>query len=284
MDSELHVTSTSGQGTTFWFDIELPEAPEGEEPVALETRKIIGLRGNLCTILIADDEDENRTMLKEMLLPLGFKIIEAVDGHDALEKTECHHPDLILMDLMMPELSGFEAIRRIREVESRKPKAESRDVGSGDSSIQHPAPSIQHPVIISVSASVFEQTQQDSLAAGSDDFLAKPIRLDNLLEKLQRHLKLEWVYEEAIEDNEDISPKSESRTSGSLTPPSQEELARLFQLAMRGDVSRLQAHAKRLEASDPTLASFAKELYRLATAYQIDEIQQLLAQYMEDES
>ncbi len=260
MGGELQVNSNPGQGTTFWFDVELPEAT-GKDEEKTETRKVTGFTGNSRTILIADDQDENRMMQKEMLLPLGFTIIEAVDGQDALEKALAHHPDLILMDLMMPGLTGFEAIRRLRQL-----------------------PAFNDVIIISISASAFTQTQQESLAAGSDDFLAKPIRLEDLLERLQRHLKLEWIYEDTIEDEEDTSlpPGTQPSPPEALLPPSQKELALLFQLAMQGDVYTLQEHGKRLEISDPAVTAFGKELYRLAKTYQIEEIQELLTHYMEE--
>ncbi|MCP4400250.1 MAG: response regulator, partial [bacterium] len=274
MGSELQVNSPPGQGTTFWFDVELPEAA-GNDDAQTERRKITGFTGNSRTILIADDKDENRMMQKEMLLPLGFSIIEAVDGHDALEKATAHHPDLILMDLMMPGMTGFEAIRQMRD-------AESRDIGKTvlRGGISNPQP----PVIVSISASAFAQTQHESLAAGSDDFLAKPIRLESLLERLRHHLELEWIYEDTIEEEGDVPlfPETQPSVRETLLPPSQQELALLFQLAMRGDVSTLQEHGKRLEVSDPAFTAFGREISRLAKAYQIEEIQELLTHYMEE--
>ncbi len=184
MGSELHVKSAPRRGTAFWFDIDFSEAPEGEEQTETVTHNIVGFKGALCKILIADDTYENRVVLKEMLLPLGFGIIEAIDGFDVLAKAAQHHPDLILMDLMMPVLSGFEAIRHIRQM-----------------------PGLSNVIVISVSATVFNQIQQESFRAGSDDFLAKPLRFDEVLEKLQRHLKLEWIYEES--EGQDLKEKEE---------------------------------------------------------------------------
>jgi signal transduction histidine kinase/ActR/RegA family two-component response regulator len=176
MGGELQVASTLRKGTTVWFSIPLLEAFEEEN---LETgqdgHKVVGFKGALRKLLIADDTYENRVVLKEMLLPLGFGIIEAIDGFDVLAKAAQHHPDLILMDLSMPVLSGFEAIRHIRQM-----------------------PVISDVTVVGMSASILRQIQQENFKAGGDDFLAKPILLDDLLDCLQRHLKLDWVYAEDV--------------------------------------------------------------------------------------
>ncbi|PIE33184.1 hypothetical protein CSA56_12725 [candidate division KSB3 bacterium] len=175
MESEIHVTSKVGRGTLFWFDLELPEATGEDEVLDTEGsgNMIVGFHGSLRKILIADDRYENRVVLKEMLLPLGFGIVEAVDGFDVLAKAAQHRPDLILMDLTMPILNGFEAIRHVRQM-----------------------PGLDDVIVIGMSASVLRQIRNESLKAGSNDFLAKPFHFDDLLKCLQHHLKLEWIYEQ----------------------------------------------------------------------------------------
>jgi len=193
MGGELQVKSTPGQGSTFWFDLDFTEV-EGvitsayPERSRRESRPIVGFKipsaatstgsgqdSELATrkILIADDNHENRIMLKDMLLMIGFEVVEAVDGCEVIDKTKESHPDLILMDLVMPEMDGFEATRQIRQI-----------------------PALSDVIIIAVSASAFEQTRQESFAAGCIDFLAKPIVAQILFDKLQTHLKIEWIYED----------------------------------------------------------------------------------------
>ncbi len=175
MNSTIQVTSKIGRGTLFWFDIDLPEATGGDEVLETEGNDhiVVGFHGPLRKVLIADDRYENRVVLKEMLLPLGFGIIEAVDGFDVLAKAAQHHPDLILMDLTMPVLSGFEAIRHVRQM-----------------------PGLDDVIVVGMSASALRQIRSESLKAGSNDFIAKPFHFDDLLRCLQRHLKLEWIYEQ----------------------------------------------------------------------------------------
>ena len=185
MGSELHVKSAVGRGSTFWFEIKFPEVPESDEPEERETHPIVvGFKGALRKVLIGDAKYENRAVLKEMLLPIGFGIVEAVDGFDVLTKAAQHRPDLILLDLTLPVLSGFEAIRHIRQM-----------------------PALSNVIVVSMSASVFKQIREERARAGSDDFLVKPIHLDRLLECLQRHLKLVWVYQEENGAAEEISEK-----------------------------------------------------------------------------
>lgn len=182
MGGELQVTSTFRRGTTFWFELPLLEAFEDDMSDTGAVQTIVGFKGALKKLLIADDRYENRVVLKEMLLPLGFGIIEAVDGFDVLAKAAQHRPELILMDLTMPVLNGFDAIRHIRQM-----------------------PAISDVVVVGMSASVLRQIQEENYTAGGDDFLVKPIRLDDLLECLQRHLKLEWIYAEQTNRPEDDS-------------------------------------------------------------------------------
>jgi len=73
-------------------------------------------------VLVADDDDKNRAVLFGMLLPLGFTVIETANGQECVEKALKYHPDLILLDLRMPVLDGFEAIEKIRQAESSKSK------------------------------------------------------------------------------------------------------------------------------------------------------------------
>ncbi len=275
MGGELHAKSTIGQGSTFWFDIlllgglketDLLEIMYGQEERKIEKRNIVGFKGKTRKILIADDKDVNRVVLKDMLFPLGFEVEEAVDGHDALAKATVGHPDLILMDLVMPLMDGFEATQHIRQ-----------------------APALKDAIVIAISASVSHQTQEESLTVGCDDYIAKPFRIKDLLKLLQAHLKLEWIYKDES-DREHVQPSLESYQRNDthlseepILPPPQEEITELFRLAMRGDVNRLQECAKQLKALDPTFIPFSEKLYQFAKGLQIDAVQEFIAQYMEEE-
>jgi PAS domain S-box-containing protein len=257
MGGELHVTSTVGQGATFWFDLNLPEVTDISKRATKLSHRITGYEGKPRTIVLADDKPENRALLIDMLAPLGFDVVEAVDGHDALDKAQTCHPDLLLIDLVMPRLDGFEVIRRIRQL---------------------PSP-LSETIIISVSASVFQQTQQKSTVAGADDFLSKPVHIDELLEKFGEYLNLEWIYEALQgESQERLQPSERDK----ILPPPPKELSELYQLARTGNVIRLLEHLQKITASEPKFAAFGARLSQLADEFRLDEIEQFLQQYMRE--
>lgn len=173
MGGQLQVTSELGKGSTFWFELSLPFTYKSDiSTTSVETSLIVGIQGNYKPILlIVDDQANNRQFLIRFLTSLGFRAIEADNGQTALIKADKLKPDAIITDLLMPSMSGFELIQRIRQSEQLKDK-----------------------VIIATSASVYETDRQKSLAAGGTDFLPKPIKIELLLEQLQRHLNLQWIY------------------------------------------------------------------------------------------
>jgi predicted ATPase/signal transduction histidine kinase/tRNA A-37 threonylcarbamoyl transferase component Bud32/DNA-binding NarL/FixJ family response regulator len=247
MGGEIEVTSTFGQGSIFFFDLDLPEVKEFDDSTKVAAQNIIGYQGQKRTIIVADDRCENRSILVKMLAPLGFEIIEAVDGQDCLDKAAQFQPDCILMDLMMPKISGWEATRRIRR-----------------------SPALQNIVVLGTSASVFDFDQQKSKEAGCNDFLPKPIKISELLAKLQTHLQLEWIYE-----------NPEKATSSSPAPedfvfPPPAEMTLLMNLAMKGDLTEIVEQAARLEKLDVKYVPFARELHQLAKQFQVKKIRELL--------
>jgi predicted ATPase/signal transduction histidine kinase/DNA-binding NarL/FixJ family response regulator/tRNA A-37 threonylcarbamoyl transferase component Bud32 len=221
MGGELKVKSTSGKGSIFWLDLNLPEVLEWTEVDKTNLRNIVGFKGTKRKVLVVDDKWENRSILVNLLEPLGFEILEAVDGQDALNKASEFEPDVIFMDFVMPVMDGFETTRRLRQETNLK------DI-----------------VVIATSASVFDYNQQSSREAGCNDFLPKPMRVNEVLERLQFHLGLEWVYEEAVVNSQGsgASGKDQPRTDNEqltntqLIAPPPEELAVLFDLAMRGHI------------------------------------------------
>jgi PAS domain S-box-containing protein len=160
MDGEIAVESEPGHGTAFTIRIATSESVGGSVTSRATRPAVIGYEGKARRILVADDTRENRAVLANLLVPLGFEIIEAEDGAAAVALEETERPDLVLLDLVMPKLDGFEVIERFRGSTREQPK------------------------IVAVSANAFDDTRQRCLAAGCDAFLAKPIDLDALLELL----------------------------------------------------------------------------------------------------
>ena len=251
MGGTLQVTSTFGQGSTFWFDLVLPEGPSRQAPGGVQERKITGIRGPSRRVLIVDDKLDNRMFLYDLLTPLGFEVSEAIDGEDCLRQLELTTPDVILMDLRMPKMDGLEATRQIRTNHDLK-----------------------HVIIIAISASSFEHNRKECAEVGTNGFLSKPFRINKLLELLSEHLEIELIYE-GIQ----VEPKGTTPIAGdsqSMSGPSSETLDHFIDLAMRGDIKNLLEEVNRLEKSDSQFTAFATQLKTLAQDYQVKKLCQFL--------
>ncbi len=269
MGSELRISSSLDVGTVFWFDLDLPTAEGWIDKTKVEEALIVGFKGPKHKILIVDDDTKNRMMLLDLLSPLGFELLEASNGQDALDKAKTFQPDLILMDLVMPVMDGFEATRRIRIRE-----AGARQMG------QTALTQNQAAIIIAVSASAFDEDRQKSLETGYNDFVAKPIQFRTLLQKIETFLNLEWVYAEELGGQK---PEPEqSKVPPLLIGPPPQEAVMLYTLALRGDIKRIKTHLPHLEQLDDKYQPFVAELRRLTKTYRIEQIQKLLKLYVED--
>lgn len=251
MGGEIQVKSTLGKGSIFFFDLDLPEVSQSADIVKKEQRNIQGFKGYKRKLIVADDRAENRSILVKMLLPLGFEIMEAMDGQDCLNKASESNPDCILMDLMMPQMNGLEATRRIRR-----------------------SPELKNVIVIGTSASVFDFDLNKSKEAGCNDFLPKPIRSTELLEKLQIHLELEWFYEEG--ETEVCKGNQEENSQQSFVAPPAEEITALLNLAMKGDLKGIVERVAHLEELDVKYAPFSLELRQLAKGFQVKKIRETL--------
>ncbi|MCP4358773.1 MAG: response regulator [Chloroflexi bacterium] len=193
-----------GPGSTFWFEIPLPEVQQDIETVADTPQQIIGIQscrgctGQTPKVVVVDDNWENRAVLVDLLSPVGFDSVEAVNGQDGLNKVVELQPDVIITDLVMPQMDGFELIRQIRQTSALKDK-----------------------VVIAASASVFEQDHRKSLEVGGNAFLPKPIVAEALFEQLQRLLKIEWAYRAEV---------SQETEAAKLILPPTETLEQLLEL------------------------------------------------------
>lgn len=120
---------------------------------------------NASTILVVDDYSDNRTLLSAWLRAKGFKVVEAEDGKEGVLQANRAHPDLILMDLAMPELDGVEATRQIRERQT-----------------------LSTTPIFAITAYGTYDVKQDALAAGCNEVFTKPLELESLLSKIRSTL------------------------------------------------------------------------------------------------
>ncbi|MEH1838091.1 MAG: ATP-binding protein [Nostoc sp.] len=258
MGSDIHVKSQIGQGSSFWFELEIPEATDWvQSAIAGSENQIIGFEGSLYTILMVDDHWENRTVITNLLQPLGFNVVEASNGKEGLEIAIALKPDLIITDLLMPEMDGFELIEHLRHT-----------------------PEIQNVKIIVSSASVFEADKHRSLQAGGNAFLSKPIHVDELLDQLKQYLNLVWIYKQSQPDEEKAKAATTANSqSAQLTPPSPQVLQEIVTLASKGNFNAILKWADKLEETDTKFVPFANEIRQLARQFDEDLIINFLNQY-----
>ena len=183
--------------------------------------------------------------------PAGFEVRQAVNGAAAIKDFELWRPQLILMDLRMPVMDGYEATRRVRAL-----------------------PGGKEVKIIAVTASIFGEINRDALAAGADNLMLKPFREAELFEKMGSLLGAEYVYEE-----EASAGYAGEQTAGTLLPGSvgglpPELAARLRKAAVAGDFQLLMELADSVEAQNARLAA---TLRALAEKFDTQRILALLA-------
>lgn len=116
MGSEIRSQSIPGQGSVFWFEVDLLPAADWTAQDAIANHKIIGYQGERRKILVIDDHEENRLVAVNMLEPLGFKMVEVNNGQSGFETAIQVQPDLIITDVAMAVMDGLERTRRLRQL------------------------------------------------------------------------------------------------------------------------------------------------------------------------
>lgn len=258
MGSELHVQSTPQQGSTFWFELELPEIAEAHmlmKPSDIDVRPdIIGMAGEPKTLLIVDHSREDRQFLKDALAPLGFEVLEAGDVRAAVDLACARIPDAICLDAMLPDLDGYAVSQHLLQM-----------------------PALRDVVIVAISADASFNAREQALRAGCHDFLPKPVMIHDLLQSLQRHLRIDWVYAQ--------DPAAQTQPAGQnpgcdleRVPlrPSLEALAVLYELSMIGDIFGIHDFLNTLERTEPQYAAFIATIRDLAKSFHIAKIQEIL--------
>jgi signal transduction histidine kinase len=169
MGGDVKVESVPGRGSRFWFDVPMPVVDAPGAAVGGDDIPS-GYLGPRKTLLVVDDVATNRALLRDLLGPLGFRMLEADNGVAALRQVKIDPPDLVLMDMVMPDMDGIETTRRLRA-----------EPGTAKT-----------PVLI-ISASSTPEEGQRAIAAGADAFLGKPVDEQVLLAEIGARLSLQWI-------------------------------------------------------------------------------------------
>jgi two-component system CheB/CheR fusion protein len=267
MGSQIHIDSTVGQGSRFWFDLDFPtiETTTANPTPDDSHGEITGYTGQKRSILIVDDLDSNREVLANFLQSLGFDIFEASSGTEAIALIEQHRPDVILLDLIMPDLDGWQVTRKLRK-----------------------QPQFETLWIIIISASTLQSDEELCYRAGANGFLPKPVNFEQLLPMLEQYLQLEWITSERLTPSpqtpatEAISTLQPSTTE-LLVTPTPAQLTQLLELAMQGDIRGTLSQMNQWQAEQPNLAAFAELVRQLAETCQVKNLKQLIRHHLEAE-
>ncbi|WRH66709.1 MAG: response regulator [Planktothrix sp. GU0601_MAG3] len=188
-----------------------------------------------------------------LLEPIGFKVIETNNGQEGLQQAIAILPDLIITDLAMPVMDGLALINLLRQ-----------------------SPKLKDIVVIASSASVFDTDQHRSLDAGANGFLPKPISANLLLDLLQVHLKLEWIYISSEPPAKNMNQSVDTQPENPKIPV--EILSRLYELAQEGDVDGILAEVDLVETNYPVYSAFTQEVIQLTENFQLKKLRELLSE------
>ena len=255
LGGDLTVSSWLGQGSTFRFDARV--APAQQSSTLADTApvpRVLHLLPDVtCRVLVADDQQENRDLLEQMLTPVGFEVRTAVDGADTVAQCQAWAPHLVLLDLRMPVMDGYQAARRIRAAHGSAMK------------------------IIAISAAVFAENQQRVLAEGADVFINKPFHESDLLERIKQLTGVNYVYDEfqATEAAAWAEAKEGLPSAGDIRQLPVELVEQLREATCQASYGRMLALVEQIVACDKALG---ERLRTLVKRFDYNALQTLLAQ------
>ncbi len=253
MGGEIHVASISGKGSRFWILLDLPEVLTPETMQEGTTAPVIGYEGNTRHIIVVDSHRGNRSMLTDLLRPIGFAVTEAGDAQEGMTLAEECRPDIILVDLTMPGFDGLEFAQTIR---------------------QSPIP--QSTFLIALSANVFDHNQEQCLSAGFNDFIEKPVDAEKCLTKIGQLLHLTWIQEDETLEQNAVTHISDEK----LLPPTS-QLHELLTITKQGNITAIRETILQFEQSDEPYSIFTKELRRLADGFLMKQLSDFLTDSIE---
>ena len=253
MGGEMTVSSKpavdgAGGGTLFRIRLFLPELQGARmAPPAPPRGAYAGARRRL---LVVDNEEVDRTLLARRLAAVGFDVLQAASGPAALGLLHEQHVDAILMDLAMPGIDGWEAIRTLR----RQRLSDA-------------------PVAI-VSANAFDRGQDNDVGIGAADFITKPVRFDELLDWLGARLALQWQAAPPPAPLPAVTPAPPA-ADGPL--PTREQLQALRQVVELGYPRGVQRLLDEIEQARPDCSAWLATLRALAAAFDFDRMSPRIA-------
>jgi len=272
MGGKISVTSEVGKGSIFSVKLFLFE-PVRTTITPVPQRELRGYRGKRIKVLVADDDPAHIDMMRQLLTPLGFTMFSAENGAACLERCEECQPDLVLLDISMPVLDGWEVARALR--------------GRGH----------DHPRIIMISANAGDYSPASERAALLDGFLLKPIDVHRLLDRIEAVLRLEWICETAaarppvlppdLLTADDFGLAAAARGNSATTldggaVPARGDLDTLIEFGRRGDLDAVDAKLREIENEDSGCGDFVARLRPLVRGFEVHRLMKALEDLRND--
>ncbi|PDV86643.1 hybrid sensor histidine kinase/response regulator [Rhizobium sp. H4] len=232
LGGEISVSSVRDEGSTFRVRLMLSAVMRAAAPP--QEKRIIGYDGSRRTVVVVDDNEDHREMMREILAPLDFIVLTAAGGTECLTLIDGIMPDLFLVDILMPGMNGWQLVSRLREAGQTAP-------------------------MVMLSANIGDAAVLSDSDDSHNDAIGKPVDIRQLRDKLALHLGLNWIY---ADDAHAIVEKAEAPML-SPGPAHVQELLRLGEIGyIRGIEAKLSDLAK-LEANRP----FTEELRAYVAAF-----------------
>jgi PAS domain S-box-containing protein len=266
MGGKLSITSEVGKGSAFGFSVHLEEAEVSSLGASAEDAgdevnlRVTGYSADrTLKILVVDDNEINREVATEILSTVGFEIQQAEDGEGAIAAFEAFRPDMILMDVRMPGMSGLEATQRIRSL-------------PGGDSVK----------ISAVTASVFEGERKTIFKFGCDDYLPKPYKVAELFEMIKKHLVLDYTVEAVSHSTVSSQPQSGveldwRKLSGHLPKLYLKQLSEALDV---GDYAEVRRRTEAIRKDDNDVRAFKQHMLYLLSELHIDAIEAIRDQLL----
>jgi len=250
MGGEMSVSSTVGEGTLFRIRLFLPGARGAAVAQEVTRAARVGYRGPRRRILVVDNEEVDRALLASVLEPLGFELLQAASGHQCLEIVSAFRPDAVLMDLAMPGIDGWATIRAMR------------------------AQRLTDAPVAIVSGNAFDKELDNDVGVRPEDFVLKPVRVNELLDWLGTRLGLDWIESATEQPPPAVMPH--------WVLPSLAQLNGLQELVALGYLRGIQRKLDEIEGENAAHGSFVAHLRGLARNFQLDALTAILTKSIHD--
>lgn len=245
MGGVIELKSELGEGSEFDIRLFLPTFRSIQPEHTIPNRMPVAYEGERKKIMVVDNDPVDRELLSNLLVPLGFNVIEAASGMECITLYQTLKPDVIFLDLAMPEMDGWETAHIIRNVHFATVK------------------------ICIVSANAFDRGLENSSGITADDFMPKPINLFELINWLERALAIQWIHKS--DDNKQLAK--------TVIPPPQETINKLMKLLEMGNITAINQCLEEVTRTSPHCRDFVETMSPMLASFDLDGIKQFLEKY-----